>query len=51
MTQEELIKRFPFLGKCGECTICTYVDSCDKILPMFTKPNKCGGPFYKKEQL
>ena len=53
MTKEEIIKKFPFsinnhlYGKSGECTLCGYFDFCDKILPGFVRPGKCGGPFYK----
>lgn len=53
MTKEEIIKKFPFsidnhvYGKCGECTLCTYFDFCDKMLPGFIRPRKCSGPFYK----
>ena len=55
MTKEQIIKKFPFAadkhmslyGKTGECTLCVYFDVCDKILPGFIRPGKCGGPFYK----
>ena len=55
MTKEEIIKKFPFsidkhmslYGKSGECTLCGYFDICDKMLPGFIRPGKCGGPFYK----
>lgn len=55
MTKEEIIKRFPFnsdehfYGKLGVCTLCTYLDTCDKLLPGFIKPNKCGGPFMRNK--
>jgi len=55
MTKEEIIKKFPFAankhiqlyGKPGECTTCAYFEICDKMLPGFIRPGKCGGPFYK----
>jgi len=53
MTKQEIIKKFPYAFKYDayrhscECTICAYFGVCDKILPGFTKPRKCGGPFYK----
>ena len=53
MTKEEIIKKFSFsvdnhfYGEMGVCTLCSYFETCDKILPGFTKPRKCGGPFYK----
>jgi len=53
MTKEEIIKKFPFsfdnhlCGKSGECTLCEYFNFCDKILPGFIRPGKCGGSFYK----
>jgi hypothetical protein len=53
MTKEEIIKKFPFsvdnhlYGKTGECTLCAYFDFCDKMLPGFIRPGKCGGPFMR----
>ena len=47
MTKKELDKKFPFSGKDGECSDCEYTEHCDKILPGFNKPGKCGGPFEK----
>lgn len=53
MTKDEIIKKFPFsikpIGKAGICTNCTYFENCDKMLPGFIKPGKCGGPFYKEK--
>lgn len=53
MTKEEIIKKFPFSinnhEKSGECTICAYFDFCDKMLPGFIRPRKCGGPFQKEK--
>ena len=46
MTKQELNKKFQFAGKDGVCAGCAYVDFCDKILPGFNKPGKCGGPFH-----
>ena len=49
MTKKEILKNFSFsVGtENGICESCSYIDMCDKILPGFNKPNKCGGPFYK----
>ena len=53
MTKQEILKKFPYAFKYGvygnsyECTICDYFNTCDKILPGFTRPIKCDGPFYK----
>ena len=47
MTKKELDKKFPFSGKDGKCSNCEYTEHCDKILPGFNKPGKCGGPFEK----
>ena len=47
MTAKELKKKFPFAGTDGICSTCGYVDICDKIIPGFHKPGKCGGPFFK----
>lgn len=47
MTKKELDKKFPFSGKDGKCSDCEYTEHCDKILPGFNKPGKCGGPFEK----
>ena len=53
MTKEEILKRFPFSvnspEKLGECTSCAYFEICDKMLPGFIRPGKCGGPFYKNK--
>ena len=49
MTKKELQKKFPFAGNCGECTSCAYFEICDKMLPCFIRPRKCGGPFYKEK--
>lgn len=55
MTKKELLEKFPFafkygvFGKAGECMSCAYFETCDKMLPGFIKPGKCGGPFYKKK--
>ena len=55
MTKEEIIKKFPFMldghcyGKMGVCTICSYFETCDKILPGFIRPEKCDGPFCKNK--
>lgn len=57
MTKEEIKKQFPFTcdehcyGKMGICTLCSYFETCDKMLPGFIKPNKCGGPFMKNNFL
>lgn len=56
MTKKELLEKFPFafkygvFGKSGECMSCAYSETCDKMLPGFIKPGKCGGPFYKKNK-
>ena len=50
MTKKEIEKKFKFSGKDGECSGCEYVDHCDKILPGFNKPGKCGGPFKKESK-
>ncbi len=47
MTKKEISKKFKFSGNDGECNGCEYNDHCDKILPGFNKPGKCGGPFHK----
>ena len=53
MTKEEIKKRFPFIfeehfyGEMGVCTLCSYFETCDKMLPGFIHPRKCGGPFMK----
>lgn len=49
MTKKEIIKRFPTKNP-GICFNCAYVETCDKILPGFHKPGKCGGPFYESEK-
>lgn len=49
MTAKELDKKFPFTGKEGICSECAYVNICNKMLPGYNKPGKCGGPFYKSE--
>jgi len=49
MTAKELDKKFPFAGKEGICFNCAYINICDKILPGYNKPGKCGGPFYVSE--
>ena len=46
MKKKEIIKRFPFTEKPGICYTCAYIETCNKILPGFHKPKKCGGPFY-----
>ena len=51
MTKEELNKNLRCYGKTGICLSCAYVNICDKILPMFVKPRKCGGPFYSDNKL
>ena len=57
MTKKELLEKFPFalksfkygvFGKAGECMPCAYFETCDKMLPGFIKPGKCGGPFHKE---
>lgn len=45
MTKKEITKRFPTENP-GICFTCAYVETCNKILPGFHKPKKCGGPFY-----
>lgn len=50
MTKKEIEKKFKFSGKDGECSGCEYGDHCDKILPGFNKPGKCGGPFEKDDE-
>ena len=47
MTKKELDKNFKFAGCNGICSTCEYVSWCDRILPGYNKPGKCGGPFYK----
>ena len=47
MTAKEILKNFPIPTEDGVCESCAYIDICDKILPGFNKPNKCGGPFAK----
>ena len=49
MTKESILKKFSFIkpANYGPCISCAYVDSCDKILPCFINPRKCGGPFSK----
>lgn len=47
MTAKELDKKFKFAGKTGLCVDCAYVGHCDKILPGYNMPGKCGGPFNK----
>ena len=53
MTKQEILKKFPWAfkygayGHSGECMSCAYFEICDKMLPGFTRPRKCGGPFYK----
>ena len=49
MTKEEIIKNFPIPTVIGICEMCEYVNQCDKILPGFNKPGKCGGPFIKED--
>lgn len=48
MTKKEILKNFPTPTKMGVCETCGYVEFCDKILPGFHKPGKCGGPFTKQ---
>ena len=52
MTLEEIKKNFPFSGNYGSCRFCSYLKTCDKILPGLMKPIKyeCGGPFYKFDE-
>ncbi len=50
MTKKEIEKKFKFSGKDGECSDCEYGDHCDRILPGFNKPGKCGGPFKKESK-
>ena len=53
LENQEILKKFPYAFKYGvygnscECTICAYFNICYKILPGFTRPIKCDGPFYK----
>lgn len=51
MTKEDILKNFPFSvdtdEKHGICTTCKYFENCDKMLPGFIRPGKCGGPFNK----
>ena len=54
MTKEDIFKQFPprilkymCFGEMGICYYCEYFKNCDKIFPGFTKPRKCGGPFYR----
>lgn len=47
MNKKELDKNFKFAGCNGICSTCAYLNICDKILPGYNKPGKCGGPFYK----
>ena len=55
MTKNEILKKLPFAFKYGvfglacECMSCTYFETCDKMLPGFTRPRKCGGLFYKEK--
>lgn len=55
MTKEEIKKQFPFnynehfYGEMGVCTLCSYFETCDKILPGFIRPQKCGGPFMRND--
>ena len=35
--------------KWGVCTICSYFETCDNILPGFIRPEKCDGPFCKNK--
>lgn len=57
MTKKEISEKFPFakdsgfFGNCGVCTLCSYFETCDKMLPGFTKPRKCFGPFVKSNEL
>jgi len=51
MTKEEIIKKFPFAGNSGECISCAYFEICDKMLPGFIRPRKCGGPFFLKLEI
>lgn len=51
MTKKEIIKRFPnSMQNPKECFLCAYVEHCDKILPGFIMPRKCGGPFYESKK-
>lgn len=45
MKKIDIIRKFPTPTNCGVCTVCRYFDTCDRILPGFHKPGKCGGPF------
>jgi len=53
MTKNEIMKKFPWSFKYGvyghscECMSCAYFETCEKMLPGFTRPKKCAGPFYK----
>ena len=53
MTKEQIKKNFPYncneycYGEMGVCTLCAYFETCDKILPGFIRPGKCGGPFMR----
>ena len=53
MTKEEIKNNFSFncdehfYGKMGVCTLCGYLNTCDKLLPGFIKPNTCKGPFIR----
>ena len=52
MTKNEILKKFPFslkYGSSSECIYCAYFEICDKMLPGFIRPRKCGGPFYKEK--
>jgi len=49
MTKNEILKKFPFADNSGECMSCAYFEICDKMLPGFIRPRKCGGPFYKEK--
>jgi hypothetical protein len=50
MRKSEILKRFPCPKSFGVCIECAYVEHCDRILPAFIKPKKCGGPFLSKER-
>lgn len=50
MTKKELLKNFPKPTFVGVCASCAYVEQCSNILPNFTKPKKCGGPFKLKSK-
>lgn len=51
MNKKELDKKFKFAGCNGICSTCAYLNICDKILPGYNKPGKCGGPFYKDNKI